>query len=66
MIDVYGTHVDILLVSTGPDALDLEIELWERATGYLLVQITQKIKLLLEAQKCVVNFFIYIFKQKAI
>ena len=58
MIDVYGTHVDVLLVLTGPDALDLEIELWERASRYLLVQVTQKIKLLLEAQKRFVNFLI--------
>ena len=40
VVYVDGTHVDIFLMSTGPDTFDLEIKLWKRASRDLVIKIT--------------------------
>jgi hypothetical protein len=66
VVDVDGTHVNVFLVPTGPDAPNFKIKLRERAAGDLLVEVTQEVKLLLEADKSAVNFFVNFVEQKAI
>lgn len=66
MVYVDGTHVDVLLVTAGPDAFDLEIELRKGTSGDLMVQITQKVELLLETNKCSVGLLPEIIKQYSI
>jgi len=41
VIYVYGTHVDIFLVTTCPDSFDFKIKLRQTATRYLMIQIGQ-------------------------
>ena len=63
VVNVDGTHVYIFLVSTGPDALDLEVELREAAAWHLLVQVAEQIELLLVSNECFVDLFIYVVKE---
>lgn len=66
VVYVDGTHVDIFLMATGPDAFDLEIKLRKRTSRDLMVQIAQKVKLLFKANKCPISFFPDIIKQYSI
>lgn len=66
VVDIDRTHIDVLLMSTGPDAPDLEVKLRERAAWHLLVHVAQQVELLFVSQESPVHSLIDVVEQQAI
>jgi hypothetical protein len=41
VVDVDGTHIEVFLVPTGPDALYLEVKLGESTAGDFVVEVAE-------------------------
>ncbi len=66
VVDIDRTHIDVLLMATGPDAPDLEVKLRERAAWHFLVQIAQQVELLFVSQESPIHSLIDVVEQQAI
>lgn len=66
VVDVNGTHVEVFLVTAGPDALDLEIELGESASGDFMVEVAQQVELFLVPQEGALDCFLDVVEEDAI
>ena len=51
MVYVHRTHIEVFLVTTGPDSLNLKIKLWQTAARDLPIEVAQQIKLFFVANK---------------
>ncbi len=66
MVDVNGTHVNVLLVAAGPDSFHFEVKLGKGASRYLMIKVAEEIEFFFVANECPFNLFSNMLYQESI